>query len=945
MEKRPAIAIDELLAHAGWVRELALALVGDAASADDLVQDTWIAAMRGPSEGPMSPRPWLARVMRNLARDRWRREERRRRHEVEAARADSVSSSADLAGELEMQRTLGTALTELDEPLQSALIRRYFHGSSAAEIATIENISERTARDRIQRGIDALRAKLDGKFGDRSTWAALLIPLARRAASASAAGSATTVGWMALSAVWKTIAALAFAAALAGWFATREANPLHTVPLATDTELARPATLATNERVESQLASVRAPATTPASLDETRLTVHLVRTRTLEPIVGVRVTVTAVRPKVDSPDGPPKSGEEVHITSGTTDSAGEVTLKVPPRVPFQVSQNPESDMNVISGDEAPLMWGAVPVEPLSAGEHRTITMKSDDARVFTFWARAVSDEDAHPIADPIVRAIGFGGDIKVDSGWTRGPSKYRIRGDAQGYIELRMTYAQPALLRLLVGTPEFGPGLFAPDLNHESRDAAAELKVARSSSLQGLIVDLRGIERTTLSVELKAESYWLKAFEGETTAMYGYSFSWSATCGAQGDFAFSSLPARVHFSVEIRDGSQVVLTMPGGAPDSLVLNPGEAKHVDWTIGGGARVRGLALDKDSQPVHGHEIWLVRHAIDAVLNPGPTCLLRSDDRDSVVAHAKTDDRGQFEFPSVDSGEWFVGIAPSGDVDGVPKSDDVTPFAAKLDIKPGDQAVNVTLQPPHTLYIRGVVLAPDGTPMSKAEIGVGTQNTSFFTPSATSSDDGTFSIGPMAPGSKRLRASAWWQHTNSDEVEVEAGASNVILRLKVGASVSGFVRCTPQDDKERVDLYLSKRGATGGEQTESCGSSSGFRFDGLDAGTYSLVARSSAGRVGAAFDIVVESGAETKNVMIDLVRGATLTVRYRGSREGSFFYLLWNDARMGWGEVKNGSWQTFTVPAGRVVLRHPTHDGDVDREVVTRAGAETEIVLEDP
>lgn len=37
---------DVLLAHAGWVRGLARSLAVDASSAEDLVQDTWLAALR-----------------------------------------------------------------------------------------------------------------------------------------------------------------------------------------------------------------------------------------------------------------------------------------------------------------------------------------------------------------------------------------------------------------------------------------------------------------------------------------------------------------------------------------------------------------------------------------------------------------------------------------------------------------------------------------------------------------------------------------------------------------------------------------------------------------------------------------------------------------------------------------------------------------------------------
>ena len=61
------ITAEQLLQHSQWAQSLARHLVGDAAEAEDLVQDAWMAALKGPPpEGAI--RPWLGGVMRNLAR-------------------------------------------------------------------------------------------------------------------------------------------------------------------------------------------------------------------------------------------------------------------------------------------------------------------------------------------------------------------------------------------------------------------------------------------------------------------------------------------------------------------------------------------------------------------------------------------------------------------------------------------------------------------------------------------------------------------------------------------------------------------------------------------------------------------------------------------------------------------------------------------------------------
>src|SRR6185436_13028743 len=58
---------EEWLAHSRWLSKLARSLVVEEATADDLVQQTWFAALRNPPQRGRPARPWLARVLRNFA--------------------------------------------------------------------------------------------------------------------------------------------------------------------------------------------------------------------------------------------------------------------------------------------------------------------------------------------------------------------------------------------------------------------------------------------------------------------------------------------------------------------------------------------------------------------------------------------------------------------------------------------------------------------------------------------------------------------------------------------------------------------------------------------------------------------------------------------------------------------------------------------------------------
>ncbi|MEL6906361.1 MAG: sigma factor, partial [Planctomycetota bacterium] len=54
------------LADVAWLTALARSLTRDEADADDLVQDTWIAARTSPPEHGRVNRPWLATVLRRF---------------------------------------------------------------------------------------------------------------------------------------------------------------------------------------------------------------------------------------------------------------------------------------------------------------------------------------------------------------------------------------------------------------------------------------------------------------------------------------------------------------------------------------------------------------------------------------------------------------------------------------------------------------------------------------------------------------------------------------------------------------------------------------------------------------------------------------------------------------------------------------------------------------
>jgi RNA polymerase sigma-70 factor (ECF subfamily) len=170
--------VAELLEHFAWVRRLARGLVHDETLADDLVQETWLAALRSPPRAGEPPRPWLAEVLRNAARMRFRGEGRRRKREELVAKEARDADYSDLVETVETQRLLAGELLALPAPYRATLLLRYFEGLSAAEIAIRQGVPAATVRGRIKDGLARLRARLDERPGGRGAWLGALMPLA-----------------------------------------------------------------------------------------------------------------------------------------------------------------------------------------------------------------------------------------------------------------------------------------------------------------------------------------------------------------------------------------------------------------------------------------------------------------------------------------------------------------------------------------------------------------------------------------------------------------------------------------------------------------------------------------------------------------------------------------------------------------------------------------------
>ena len=162
--------IDSALAHIPRLRRYARALTGDAALADDLVQDTleracqkW-ALWRPPAaataeEAQKALLSWLLTVMHNLYANQWQQAARHRTVELD----DSQDPSHDPMPKLALQLDLERALALLSPQAREVLLLIGMEQFSYSEAAQMLGVPVGTVMSRLSRAREQLRRLMDGE--------------------------------------------------------------------------------------------------------------------------------------------------------------------------------------------------------------------------------------------------------------------------------------------------------------------------------------------------------------------------------------------------------------------------------------------------------------------------------------------------------------------------------------------------------------------------------------------------------------------------------------------------------------------------------------------------------------------------------------------------------------------------------------------------------------
>jgi RNA polymerase sigma factor (sigma-70 family) len=188
--------------HVGLVYSVALRRLGyDSHLAEDVVQVVFSALARKADSlmGRRTLSGWLYLSANASSAEIVRKERRRRRREETSFIIQETQKSAKAAPEWERIRPLlDDLIVKLERVDQEAIVLRYFEKRSFAEIGALLQLTEDTARKRVERALGKLRSTLT-KSGYASSAAALSESIAGELASPPPAGLAAKIATTAVS--------------------------------------------------------------------------------------------------------------------------------------------------------------------------------------------------------------------------------------------------------------------------------------------------------------------------------------------------------------------------------------------------------------------------------------------------------------------------------------------------------------------------------------------------------------------------------------------------------------------------------------------------------------------------------------------------------------------------------------------------------------------------
>lgn len=541
------------------------------------------------------------------------------------------------------------------------------------------------------------------------------------------------------------------------------------------------------------------------------------------------------------------------------------------------------------------------VDPLAAGDSVECVFELPTREDVTLHGRLVDDEDDAPLRGSVtvegedgrVVATDPGGHFELSAGsWQRLFASARADGYARAVFAVTEGHADPA--RPLV------------------------VRLSRSATVEALVRDRAGNPIEGARVELSTESYRLQLSSSTTLEVYlGPDPTWKGKTDASGRTTIPDLVPRVPLRVVA-----VGRSWPRREePEPLVLEPGEHRRLELALGAGATILGTLEDASGAPIPRRWLWRM-----APEGPGPGML---QPYGTPAQKAYTDAQGRFRFEAVPAGSWWIGPAPSERG----SSDDVPPIAQVVTVSDELAEIEIVVRVERALFLKGRVFDPAGRLAMDCSVSAH----GAYTYENTKTDErGEFTLGPLAPGRWKLEAGRFGRpHAVSEPIEVDAGSTGIVLRLRPGGSIAGEAVDRRTGQRCECDLFVSSADPEAWHLTSSGDGT--IRCEGLLPGTYTLAAKTRDGRIGTRAGVVVEAGACTEGVRVEVAPGSTLGLRYSGSAKAVDCQILLDGIAIDWTSLEGGRVVDVIVPTGAIEVRWRERDApDVEHVEKIDVGA---------
>ena len=792
---------EQLLLQRRFIGALARRLVADAAQVDDVTQETWLELLT--THAPSRSLAWLRAVVRNVVRQLGRSEGRRRVREGEVARAAPTLAPAtdEIAGRLELQRRLIERVLALPALHREIVLLHFYEELTVKQAAARLGIPFETARTRLRRALEELRAHWNCELGGER---AGLLALAQLAPLSTVA---TWGAWIAMAKGSKVaIAAAVVVVAAGGWWLWSGARALHGAAPESTTQVAPAGAAAADANAPlaaarvSEPAPAVAPPSAPTSVDGFgSVRVHVTWSRAdskSTPIPNLPVRLV-------SEERPPTFVDQV---DGMTDGNGDFFAD---RVPSGSVIATAAGFTAYTGSSDHPRFS----ERECARRIAVLANETTDVALSVFKDTEVDGVVLDPKGAPVAGATIW---ISSDLGWPSLGGDFG-KSDASGRFHL------PVVERIhwiSAYAPSFAP---SPAISLSGREAtngrlAIELQLLdEGGCIRGRVVDSSA--RPVGHAFVYASGPWRNGRvlrDGTTGANPP---ARTTRTHADGTFEIEGAPVGdVHLVVRARDHAP--------AWERFTSTARTLKEFDLTLRKGGTLEGTLETGDGEPLPGVEVRVA-----------PVQLLSEPRTEVLAAFARTDEDGHFIVEhlmavpleaTVDAGEFGTAKLPFTLADG--ESREWSPELSR------------------GLEIRGRVVDEDGAafPRWKVEARLEKWESGVEPPAVVATaSDGRFTIPRCVDRPYEVRVfepSEDLQDITFSSIVlhgVKAGGEEIEIRVPANRRASAFVagRVVNADGRPlpRVSLSLYEGGSN--NISFNAGGEAGFHLGPFPPGAYSM------------------------------------------------------------------------------------------------------------